>query len=155
MLRLALAGEPRFALDEADAHSGQPTYTIGTLGRLRAELGKELPLVFIMGSDQFRALEGWKDWQRLFALTHFAVASRPGHAVDSASLSPRLSEELAARRAVRIDGSPAGSIVEFAMPPSTISASAIRAALASGQNAGDTLPPAVLAYIRSHHLYMD
>jgi nicotinate-nucleotide adenylyltransferase len=155
MLRLALADERRFTLDEADARSAKPTYTVDTLQRLRAELGSALPLVFIIGSDQFGVLETWKDWQRLFDLAHFAVAGRPGYSAEGHGLSPRLAEELAARHAVRIDGRPAGTIVPFSMPPSTLSASAIRAALAKGQDPGDALPPAVLAYIRSHHLYME
>lgn len=155
MLRLALEGDRRFSLDEADALSGEPVYTIDTLARLRRELGASVPLVFIIGADQFLALDSWRQWQRLFEGAHFAVAERPGYPLDAARLSEPLQAELAARTAVVIDRRPAGSIVRFAMPPSDISASAIRAALSKGHLPAEVLPPKVLAYIRTHHLYME
>ena len=155
MLRLALAGEARFTLDGADALLAVPTYTINTLARLRRELGDEVPFAFIIGADQLVALDRWRDWQRLFGATHFAVAERPGYPIALERLSPALAAEITARSAQRIDARPAGSIVRFAMPPSAISATAIRDALAQHQPAGANLPPAVLAYIQSHHLYSD
>ena len=155
MLRLALAAEPRFTLDEADARSAGPTYTVNTLARLRLELGQQVPLVFIIGADQLVALDSWRDWRRLFDATHFAVAERPGYPIARARLSDALAAELAARSAGSIGPGPAGGIVRFAMPPSDISATAIRAAFARRQEPGDCLPGAVLAYIQTHHLYSD
>ena len=60
MLRLAIQGEPRFALDPADAQSAAPTFTVNTLARLRAELGAAVPLVLIIGADQLLALDTWR-----------------------------------------------------------------------------------------------
>ncbi len=155
MLKLALSGESRFDLDAADALSPATTYTINTLARLRAELGPQLPLVFIIGADQLVALDSWRDWRRLFDTAHFAVAERPGYPVERSSLSAELAAELAAREAVALDGRAAGSLLHFTLPPHPISSSAIRAALAAGQSPADALPAAVLDYIHSHHLYMD
>ncbi len=155
MLQLALAGEPCFTLDNADALSAEPTYTINTLARLRRELGPQVPLAFIIGTDQLMALDSWRDWQQLFESTHFAVAERPGYPMALEQLSPALATALAARSTKRIDDQPAGNIARFAMPPSDLSATAIRRALARNEHPGTSLPATVLAYIQSHHLYSD
>ncbi len=160
MLRLAIAGEPRFTLDEADALSAMPTYTVNTLARLRAELGPDVPLVFIIGADQLAALDTWRDWRRLFDSTHIAVAERPGYPVERERLPAPVAAELATREAATLgNGSgnaPAGRILRFAMAPLDVSATAIRSALASGTSStlsGLPLPPPVLSHIQSHALY--
>jgi len=155
MLKLALSGEPRFVLDAADALSPAVTYTVNTLARLRAELGAQLPLVFIIGADQLVALDTWRDWRRLFEDAHFAVAERPGHPLERSRMSAELAAELATREAAGVEGRVAGSLLHFNLPPHPISSSAIRAALAAGQSPADALPGAVLDYIQSHHLYME
>ena len=153
MLRLALAGEPRFTLDETDALSAGPTYTVNTLARLRRELGPSLPLVFIIGADQLAALDTWRDWQRLFDSTHIAVAERPGHPVERERLSAPLAAALAEREATTVGVQAAGRIIRFAMAPLDVSATAIRAALAQNKTPGTQLPAPVLSYIQSHALY--
>ena len=68
MLRLALAGNVHHLIDTAELSSSQPTFTVNTLTRLRAELGARQPLALIIGSDQFTALHTWREWERLFEL---------------------------------------------------------------------------------------
>ena len=149
MLRLAIADEPRFALDEADARSAAPTYTVDTLVRLRTELGAKVPLVLIIGADQLLALDTWREWKRLFDLAHIAVAERPRFELRAGALTGDLAAEFA-RRATEpaaIERTPAGGITSFRMTPLDISASAIRAATAAGRTPRYLLPDAVLDYI--------
>jgi len=156
MLRLALAGEPRFTLDETDALSTEPTYTVNTLARLRRELGPSLPLVFIIGADQLAALDTWRDWRRLFESAHIAVAERPGYPVAREQLPAPVAAELAARETAApgaLAVQPAGHIIRFAMTLLDVSATAIRAALAQNKPPGTQLPAPVLSYIQSHTLY--
>ncbi len=155
MLRLALAGEPRFAIDEDDARSDEPTYTVHTLERLRRELGPALPLVLIVGADHLRGLHTWRDWRRLLEHAHIAVAQRPGHAIARAALDPEVALEYDRRLAppAALAASPGGAITVFTMTPLDISASAIREALAAGRNARYLLPDRVLDYIEAKHLY--
>jgi nicotinate-nucleotide adenylyltransferase len=155
MLRLATAGNPRYRIDASELERSEPTYTVHTLTRLRAQLGNERPLALLLGSDSFLSLPTWLRWRELFDLAHIAVASRPGHLPSDGGPSPELSAEIA-RRSARPDqlgASAAGRIARFDMPPVDISASAIRAQLAATQDASDLLPAAVLAYIEAQHLY--
>ena len=155
MLRLAIAGEPRFALDGADARSPVPTFTVSTLARLRADLGPGVPLVLIIGTDQLLALDSWREWKRLFDLAHIAVAERPRFQMRAGALAGELAAEYARRstEASALARTPAGAITTFAMTPLDISASAIRAGLAAGRTPRYLLPDAVLDYIGSHRLY--
>lgn len=156
MLRLALSGEPRFTLDETDALSAEPTYTINTLARLRRELGASMPLVFIIGADQLAALDTWRDWQHLFDAAHIAVAERPGYAIAREQLPAPVAAELVAREVATPSAfgvQAAGCIIRFAMAPLDVSGTAIRAALAQNKTRGTQLPAPVISYIQSHALY--
>jgi nicotinate-nucleotide adenylyltransferase len=153
MVRLAIAGNPRFVLDDAEALATAPQFTIDTLARLRRELGAEIPLVVIIGADQLQRLDTWRAWRDLFAAAHFAVAARPGYALDA--LPPAVAEECT-RRAVTAEAlarAPAGGVAIFTMTPLDISASEIRRRLAAGESVRDLLPPEVLAYIAANQLY--
>ena len=153
MLRLALAGNVHHLIDTAELSSSQPTFTVNTLTRLRAELGARQPLALIIGSDQFTALHTWREWERLFELAHVAVAERPGHAIDAARLAPSLARQWETRQANALGPRPGGCIVPFAMPAMGISSTQIREALSTGRSARHLLPDEVLAYIDSQHLY--
>jgi nicotinate-nucleotide adenylyltransferase len=158
MVLAAIRDEPRFVLDMREVERAGPTYTVDTLRELRAMLGDDVPLVLIMGSDQFERLDTWRDWTRLLDLAHLAVARRA-----DAVLTPNytLQEFFNAHwaRPPAIDRAPHGCIVEIAMTPVDASATEIRALLAQPPSPArdarlaEVVPAAVLDYIRLHRLY--
>ncbi len=153
MLRLAIAGEPRYALDERELAPGASGYSVDTLGALRRELGEAVPLVLLVGSDQFAKLDTWHRWRELFALCHLAVFARPDWDLGA---NPAAREALEARRAAprgRWRERPAGAIVVVEMAPLAVAGTEIRALIARGADASGLLPRAVLDYIESHRLY--
>ncbi|MDH4324238.1 MAG: nicotinate (nicotinamide) nucleotide adenylyltransferase [Betaproteobacteria bacterium] len=123
MLKLALAGEPRYAIDERELDSGHSGYTIDTLESLG---GKP---VLLMGADQYAKLQTWHRWREILDRASIAVFARPGAAV------------------------PAAGVRSVPFEPLDISASDIRARLARGADVSALVPPAVLDYIRRHGLY--
>ena len=155
MLRLATANNPRYRIDAAKLESPEPTYTVHTLARLRAQLGGAQPLVLLLGSDSFLSLPTWLRWRELFELAHIAHVSRSGHPAGDGGTPPELAAEIARRAAPaeQLAASAAGRIAAFSMPPVDISASAVRAQLAAGRDTRHLLHAAVLAYIQSQHLY--
>jgi nicotinate-nucleotide adenylyltransferase len=80
MLERALAGHPGLVLDRSELDRPPPSYTIDTLRRVRATLGPDEPLVFILGQDSFLELPRWREWQALTNFAHLLVVSRPGSA---------------------------------------------------------------------------
>ena len=127
MLRLALAGEPRYAIDERELQPGASGFTFDSLSSLH----KDFPdgsFVLLMGADQYSKRDGWHRWADLEKLCDVAVVARPGSHIYGKA-----------------------KIIE--MTPLPISASDLRSRLALGQDVSALLPAAVLGYIRSQHLY--
>ncbi|MGZ9060149.1 MAG: nicotinate-nucleotide adenylyltransferase [Burkholderiaceae bacterium] len=157
MVRLAIAGEPRFALDMHEIERGGTTYTIDTLRDLRLAM-PDRALVLIMGSDQFARFDTWRGWKELADTAHIAVAQRAGSTLQQSAQLQAMNET---RRgdAASLAARGAGTIVEFAMTPVDASSTEVRRLLrdpASTERAhrlSVMVPAAVLDYIDSHHLY--
>jgi nicotinate-nucleotide adenylyltransferase len=164
MVKLAIDGElpftrRRMVLDLREIDRGGPTYTVNTLRELRRTLGDEVPLVLIMGADQYERFDTWREWERIPDLAHLAVARRPGTSSPLNASLQRLRDKRHLKYAGDLIDTPAGHVVDLAMTPVDASASEIRALLeqpAFADNArriATLVPPAVLDYIRAHHLY--
>ena len=157
MVQLAIAGEPRFALDMQEIERDGITYTIDTLRDLRLAL-PDRQLVLIMGSDQFARLDTWHGWKQIIEAAHIAVAQRAGIPLQP---GPALQAVVDPHRenVTSIATRTGGSIVEFAMTPVEVSATEVRrllqepASTERAQRLSVMVPPVVLDYIDSHHLY--
>ena len=156
MLRLGIAGNPEFVVDDGEALSTSPSYTVPTLERVRAEVGTLRPLVLLLGADAFLGLAQWHRWRELFGLAHLAVATRPGYALGAQSMEPALAEEYRYREnssPAAIADSPAGCIIPFGITALDISATTLRAEIAAGRRPRYLLPDPVLDYIAANQLY--
>jgi len=154
MTRLAVAGNPRFRLDDREVRQSRASYTVDTLTQLRSELGPELPIWLFMGADAFLGLTTWKEWQHLFDLAHIAVAHRPGYRLEqSDALNDRLRQELDRRQVAGTPDTPAGCILLKPITQLDIAATAIRASLHEGRSVRYLVPDSVLDYIQTNRLY--
>jgi nicotinate-nucleotide adenylyltransferase len=134
MLRLAIAGEPRFVLDRTEIRRPGPSYTLDTVRELAAaQPGTEWFL--IIGHDQYAGLHTWNGWQELLARVTLAVANRPGQV--------RVVHEDVRRASHRV----------VPLPMLDISATQVRQRVAAGQDIAALVPPEVARYIDSHRLY--
>jgi nicotinate-nucleotide adenylyltransferase len=155
MVRLAIARNPIFELDDAEIRQKTPSYTVETLERLRREFGAERAIVLLLGTDSFRNLTTWERWRDLFELAHIFVGLRPGHSLTPGGMPAALAAQWRKRPGTpeEILASPAGRVVIYATTALDISASAIRAHFAQGLSPRYLLPAAVLEYIVSHGIY--
>jgi nicotinate-nucleotide adenylyltransferase len=144
-------------VDTREIERQTPTYTVETLRELRAELGPDASIVFLMGADQLQKLDSWRDWQDMFALANFGVAARPGYRLDAAALPPAVAQELTPRLATpeEVRASKAGKVCLAHTLAVDISATEVRAALKENapSKVSALLAPQVLDYIQQHHLY--
>lgn len=84
MVGLAAAEHDRFVASDVELRRDGPSFTVDTLGALRSDHpGDEL--VLIVGSDTFPEMRGWRDAERVFALSAVAVVTRPGAAATPAT----------------------------------------------------------------------
>lgn len=158
MVKLAIAGNPRFVLEEHEVFQTTPCYMVDTLTALRARLGVHTPLVLILGMDAFAALDRWSRWRRLFELAHLAIAHRPGiaHADWQEALPEALRREALPRQAeaaAELASAPAGRLWTYPMTALDISASRLRELFAQGKSPRYLMPDAVIDYIQRHALY--
>lgn len=157
MVKLAIADQPAFVLDEREVKRAAKCYTVDTLRELRAELGEAQPLCLLMGGDAFLELHTWHEWEQLFELAHVVVGYRPGFTLEeriesaTAELRKHYRERLCAAEAM--SQNPCGGVAELAIPKLEISATDIRRRVAEGRTIRYLLPNAVADYIHQHHLY--
>ena len=155
LVRLAIAGNPLFSIDMREFGREGPSYMFDTLGSLRADLGKAVPLYLLLGADAFLGLPTWHRWRELFDLAHIAVAHRPGFTLDADSplIPPELRAEWQQRYSEYPRNFPNGIILSREITALDISASAIRDSLSQSRSARYLLPESVLGYILKHQLY--
>ena len=159
MAALAFADMPcRVVIDRQEIERGRPTYTVETLRALRAELGPDASLCFLMGADQLQRLDTWHDWHDLFALAHLCVAARPGFQLDGPDIPAAVAAEFRGRLVApeRLCNKPAGQTCIAPDLAVDISSTRIRQALAAGNyqhDSGSPIPAPVLDYIEQHNLY--
>lgn len=158
-------------IDRRELDSQGPTYTVETLRGLRAELGPDASIVFLMGADQLQNLDSWREWRQLFALANLAVAARPGFTLEQDALPPAVARELAPRLAPtdQVRTTPAGLVCLAHTLAVDISSTTVRALLKGGDIAtpkpeanatanntakvNSLVAPVVLDYIQHHNLY--
>jgi nicotinate-nucleotide adenylyltransferase len=155
MVQLAIANNPDFQLDDRELKRTGPSYTVETLRSLRSELSEQDSLVLFIGSDAFKQLNRWHQWQEIIQLCHIALVARPDSDV-STGLNPELVTFLQdhyTENAMDLQSESAGLITMQAITPLAISSSAIREQLKNRQSARYLTPDCVLDYIAQHGLY--
>jgi nicotinate-nucleotide adenylyltransferase len=138
MVELAIAGNPRFALEPIEIERSGPSYTADTLEALSRD-GTRLTL--ILSADAFLALHEWHDPERILSLARIAVAPRQGYPASGP-------EYLAGRFPAFAD-----RVTFLEGPQIRLSATDLRRTAARGRSLRYLVPDAVAAYIDDHGLY--
>ncbi len=131
MLSIAAKGAKNIDICDIELTMPRPSYTINTLDLL-AERYPNLRFKLIIGSDNWRIFEQWREPQRILDQYGVIVYLRPGYPVDD----------------IHIAG------LEVAQAPMIdLSSTFIRDAIAKGQNMNYFLPTGVYKYIIDNRLY--
>ena len=134
MVRLAIAGEPRFVLDRIELRRRGVSYTLDTVRELAAaEPGTEWFL--ILGQDQYASLHTWRDWRELVGLVTLAIANRPDAEPTVNAQIARVPHQM------------------VTLPMMDVSSTEVRRRVAAGEPIADLVPAAVARYIERRRLY--
>jgi nicotinate-nucleotide adenylyltransferase len=131
MLRLALKGEPRFWLSRCELDRPAPSYSVETAREIR-EAFPHADLFWLIGDDQFAALDQWYQPDELRRMVRFILLPRGKPSVRRQT--PRV---LGLPRPRRID----------------ISATEIRHRVKARLPIDHLMPASVATYIKRHGLY--
>jgi nicotinate-nucleotide adenylyltransferase len=131
MVALAIAGEPRFAVDRIELERAGPSYTVDTVRTLRErEPGRAFAV--LVGADAARELEQWHEVETLAQLASFVILSRPGATIPSLPWSVQV----------------------VSVPAVDISATEIRRRVAVGRSIRYWVPDPVAECIVADRLYL-
>lgn len=163
MIRLAIAGNRRFAVSDVEIRLRGPSYSVRTIPILQKKLGASTRLFFLVGLDAFLEIPMWHEPERLLTLCDFIVIYRdiPGGfggvkklpypvTVDSLALA----ELDRGTRSSVVGTLPGGREVRFIRSHDIpVSATEIRRRLAEGRTVKYLLPASVESYIMKHGFY--
>jgi nicotinate-nucleotide adenylyltransferase len=152
MLKAAVAGEPRFQVDERELKRATPSYTFDTLKALRHEHGHDR-LVLVLGLDAFLGFTAWHRWREILELAHLAVAHRPGWSLQTGGELAMLLQEHQVEDAEALMQHAAGKLMLQAVTQLEVSSSQIRAAAARGGDVRYLVPEPVRALIQDSKCY--
>jgi len=139
MLSLAFADVPQVVIDDRETRRAGLSFTVDSLNELHAE-HPQAQWFLIIGEDQAKSLESWRDWQKIVQIAHVVVAARASDAPASASMG-------------RWHNQAALNAIDMAFPCMDISATRIREAVEQGRSISPWVTPLVNDYIQHHHLY--
>ncbi len=147
MLQSALQGIEHVIIltDEYDrAAAGEPSYTVDTLATLRARLPEDVTLRLLIGSDQSRAFDRWREHEKILELAEPVVMVRPPETRDGVldALPAGFDRDTWANRLVDV-------------PAIDVSSTEVRRRVAAGEPVHGLTPPAVATYIAEHGLYRE
>ncbi|QQS44861.1 MAG: nicotinate (nicotinamide) nucleotide adenylyltransferase [Acidobacteriota bacterium] len=154
MLALATAASERIFVSTIELDAPSRPYTIETLGRLQGEYPGSR-LFFVMGSDSFRDVVMWRDYERILTEYSVIVSVRPGADPEGTAHLP----ESLRQRVVDLRGGRQPESLSIERIYLTdyvcvdVSSTAIREMVSRGQDAKSLMPPAVAGYIEKYELY--
>jgi nicotinate-nucleotide adenylyltransferase len=131
MCRLATAADDRLEVSDIELRRSGRSYTVDTLRDLHTRYPND-ELFLILGWDAAKLLDTWRAPEEVRKLARVIIVTRPG------SGSPATMTEILCER-----------------PTPDISGSALRRAIAKGEDVSDRLPEAVARYIAKNRLYGD
>jgi len=83
MVRLAIGPNPFFEASRMEIDRPGFTYTVDTLGSLKATYGNDAELYFIIGADVLPELTTWRNFTEVFGLCGFIAVLRHGYGRES------------------------------------------------------------------------
>lgn len=153
MLALAIDDEVRLEVDPREIERPEPSWSVETLAQMREEIGRDASLAMTVGTDSFMAIDRWHRWPEILELAHIIVVQRPGYRVGPGTEADHLLSTRHAERAGALTENRAGRILPLTLSLLDISATDIRARVASGRSPRYLVPDAVWRYICDHSLY--
>lgn len=133
-LRLALAGEPRFVLDDLEVRRGGTSYSVDTVRDILSR-HPDARLHWLIGADHVPTLPQWREADTLARWVEFVVIPRPGNAPVPAPEPFR--------------------VHHLRGWPLSVSSSAIRERIRAGLSYAHLVPPHVADAIHQSRSYRD
>jgi len=134
MARLAVRGNPAFAVSTLESRRDGPSYTVDTLRALCAR-HPGVRLYLLLGEDSLEELPTWREPEAIRGLATLVVAARPSGA------------------GARAGANPGSDLLWLDNPPIALSSSQVRRLARTRHTLRYLVPESVRTYIERHRLY--
>jgi nicotinate-nucleotide adenylyltransferase len=134
MLREAVRSNAFFQVSDVEIERGGVSYTVDTLRQLKT-LNADDEIYLLIGADNLREFQSWKDPGEIVKRATIIVMNRPGFAAEPG------------------DAPYPGHSIPCQVPSIDISATEIRRRVQKGLTISYLVPAAVARYIEKHRLY--
>lgn len=156
MLTLSTNNELNISISKMEIEVPNKPYTVETLTRLN-ELLPHSDLFFVMGSDSWRDIRTWREWEKVLTLTNHIVVTRPGYDVSGHHLTEEIQErivDIRDRPGFEIESDENMKIFFTNAVNISISASEIRKKIREGDGSWqDDVTLEVAKYIEKYQIY--
>jgi nicotinate-nucleotide adenylyltransferase len=136
MVRAAVQSDPRFAVETMELERPGPSYMVDTVRALREEL-PDADLFLILGADQLRVFDTWREPEAIVQNVRLAVMDREGESAQAAAQ----------------DVPAAAGAVFVPVRRVDVSSTEIRERVRAGLDVRDLVPAGVHAIIARERLY--
>jgi nicotinate-nucleotide adenylyltransferase len=133
MIRLAVRGNPDFMVSSVEGGMRGKTYTIDVIKGLKRRCHR--PLYLIIGADQWREIQTWKNPRGILQQARLIIVPRPGYPI------------------VRFPSLPTSRIFKSAAPLIDISSTMVRERIGFKRSVRYLIPDPVNRYIMNHGLH--
>ncbi len=141
MCRLAFSDVPCSEVSDFEIRNGGKSYTYLTLEEFS---GEDVELYFLCGTDMLVTLDQWKHPEVIFKLATVCYVRREHGEMTDALVSEKI-RELEERFSARI--------IELKHDVFEVSSTEIRSEIGDGDESDDSLPRAVIDYVKKRGLY--
>ena len=153
MLGMAIADRPQLAIERREVEQSEPSFSIDSLRRIRAEIGPEHTLFMCLGMDALEQLQHWHQWRQLLDYCHIVAVARPGAQRPTKPPLKRWIEQHQSQQPAANESRPCGHLFFCSVNLLDISSTEIRQRLTQRRSIDRLTPDAVIDYIHRHHLY--
>lgn len=143
MLSLAIDGYEGFETSSYEIESDSISYTYLTMRAMSQQLGDDVKLYFITGTDTFLKIEKWKNSHEMLTKYSYIIGARPGY--RNTELDRCIAD---------IRNRYGTDVLTIKNTQHDVSSTEIRDILRSGGDLGSLVPEQVERYIKEHGLYI-
>lgn len=157
MVEAAIKDYPAFQASDLELQRSGKSFSVDTLEILRQE-DPQGERYFIIGLDSYRDIASWKDFSRLFGLSHLVVTTRPGVVIKDPlePLPVAMHKDFCYdEEAKKIRHKSGNHLIFLQETRLDISSTQIRKRIRQGQPIEHLVPHAVAAYIEENGLYKE
>lgn len=142
MLKLICKNEDKLEVSDIELKHNRQLYTIETLDFIKEQYGKDYNVMFVMGTDNLKELETWKEPERILRDYKVIVLERDNDNVEEIISNSELLKE-----------NMKSLIILKGIKKIDLSSTMIRDKIKKGEDVKEYVPNSILEYIYENNLY--